>query len=112
MFCDENITLHRDYASGLARAIIERDIDIKWSIPFGVYMPSVEKEYFRLLERSGLYMDSISLESGSQRVLDLMNKPIKASMFKEKVKILARHTDWDFSLSAIREREFQRYSQQ
>lgn len=95
MFCDENITLHKEYASNLARAMIRNDLHINWSIPFGVYMPSIEKEYFRLLEKSGLYMVSISFESGSQRVLNLMNKPIKASVFKEKTKILSNYTDID-----------------
>lgn len=69
------------YALDLARGIIDAGLDIRWSTDLRIEA-SYTPENCRLLQQAGLRAVAFGIESGSDRVLGLMNKGIKAELIR------------------------------
>jgi hypothetical protein len=74
---------------GLARALIEADVSIYYDSYFRVDEASAKLENAMLWRRSGLYRVRFGTESGSQRILDLMDKKITPDMTRAAISTLA-----------------------
>ncbi|HAD81450.1 MAG: hypothetical protein A2509_00255 [Candidatus Edwardsbacteria bacterium RIFOXYD12_FULL_50_11] len=72
LFWAESFTLDRQHALAVAREIISRKLDIGWVCNSRV--DQVDREMLEAFKRAGCWMIGYGVESGSQRVLDLMNK--------------------------------------
>ncbi|MCK9293557.1 MAG: radical SAM protein [Desulfobulbaceae bacterium] len=69
------------YALDLARGIIDAGLDIRWSTDLRIeaaYTP----ENCRQLQQAGLRAAAFGIESGSDRILGLMNKGIKVELIR------------------------------
>ncbi len=74
-FGDDNITLNTNYASSVFEAIIDLKLkDLVLSIPNGIRMTNTTPELQKIMKQAGVEELTISPESGSQRVLELMDK--------------------------------------
>jgi len=71
---DENFAVNRKRVEDICRGIIEADCDITFCFPSGLKMETLDGELLRLLSSAGMRYFSLSPESGSRRVLELMNK--------------------------------------
>ncbi|MCJ7604213.1 MAG: radical SAM protein [Desulfobulbaceae bacterium] len=69
------------YAISLARRIIDQGLDIRWSTDLRIEA-SYTPENCRLLYQAGLRAVAFGIESGSDRVLRLMNKGIKVELIR------------------------------
>jgi radical SAM superfamily enzyme YgiQ (UPF0313 family) len=77
-FEDDNLTLDREFARGLFRAMIDEKLDMSWSVPNGVALWNLEPDIIDLMAESGCYKVIYAVESGVQRVLDdVIGKPLK-----------------------------------
>jgi anaerobic magnesium-protoporphyrin IX monomethyl ester cyclase len=75
-FEDDNLTLRPARAKALFRGMIERGLCLKFSMPNGVAMSTVDEEMVRLMREAGCYEVYLPFESGNDRVLKkIMNKP-------------------------------------
>lgn len=75
-FEDDNLTLRPDRAKKLFRGMIERGLCLKFSMPNGVAMSTVDEEMVRLMREAGCYEVYLPFESGNERVLkEVMHKP-------------------------------------
>ena len=100
---EEMIYLHKKYkcqlffmldsllngvATGIANEVIKRDISLYWD---GYYRidDACTREKALLWRRGGFYRARIGVESGSQRLLDLMDKGITVPQIRENISNLA-----------------------
>jgi len=83
---DDNFTLDKKFAKEILRHIKKSGLKISWSVPNGVRMESLDDELLGLMKDTGLYLVSLGIESGSDRVLDLMKKKTSVSFIRETVK--------------------------
>lgn len=71
---DENFATDRARAASICRALAELPRRVTFCFPSGVKMETLDEEMIRLLASAGCRYISLSPESGSSRVLSLMNK--------------------------------------
>ncbi|MCP4647206.1 MAG: B12-binding domain-containing radical SAM protein, partial [bacterium] len=71
---DENFAIDRNRVKDICRGIIDRKMDITFCFPSGLKMETLDEEILQLLAKAGCRYFSLSPESGSTRVLKLMNK--------------------------------------
>jgi radical SAM superfamily enzyme YgiQ (UPF0313 family) len=74
--------LSPEYLRELSEALIEEGMDIKW-MAYARFEDEFTESFCRLLARAGCEKVLIGLESGSQRILDLMNKGTRLTHIKK-----------------------------
>lgn len=90
-FIDDNFLVFKNLVMDLCKQIIQQKLNIKWSC-FGIRLDRVDKEILDLMEKSGCYMLTVGIESGSQRILDHMKKNLTVELIKEKIKFINDET--------------------
>ncbi|MEW6409276.1 MAG: radical SAM protein [Nitrospirota bacterium] len=88
---DDNFTINRDNAKEFLRKLIDLNIEISWATPNGVRMDTLDEEMLVLMKKSGLYLISLGIESGSDRVLKLMKKNITVERVRNCIKMIKNH---------------------
>lgn len=73
---DDNFTLNKKFVKSFCKKLLESNLDISWATPNGVRLDSLDKECLEMMKESGLYLISVGIESGSDRVLKLMKKEL------------------------------------
>ncbi len=77
-FNDDNFFVDPNRVKEIAKGIIERKLEIEWSgMCRAEYIARWDNEMFSLLKKSGLKNLGIGVESGSQKILDMVNKGTK-----------------------------------
>lgn len=85
---DDNFTLDISYAKDFLKQLIAQNLDISLATPNGIRMDCIDGELLALLKQSGLYLISLGIESGSDRILNLMKKNLSVNIIKEKVRFI------------------------
>lgn len=89
---DDNFTLNQQKCAAVCEAFINEKIDLCWALPNGVRLDTLDAELLKLMERAGCYSLAVGIESGSQRVLDLMKKDLTLEEIEYKVALIKRVT--------------------
>ncbi len=84
-FLDDTFTLNRKRAIEIAKNIKREGLDISWS--FSSRVDTIDLELAKELRSAGGHAVFFGLESGSQRILDLIGKGISLERAKRAVKI-------------------------
>lgn len=80
-FLDECFLADRERAKTIMNAFIERGYNLTWKMP-NVSAWHLDDELLELMKRSGCKMITVSVESGSERVLHkIIRKPLKLDIF-------------------------------
>ena len=87
---DDNFTLNKKYAKKFCEELIALGLDLSWATPNGVRLDSLDTELLRLMKKSGLYIISLGIESGSERILQSTIKHLNLAKIKEKVKLIRK----------------------
>jgi anaerobic magnesium-protoporphyrin IX monomethyl ester cyclase len=85
---DDNFTINRSHADAVLTKIVEAKLGISIAFPNGIRVETVDKELLNLMKRAGAYLISLGIESGSDRILQLMNKKLKVAATEEKVNLI------------------------
>lgn len=85
---DDNFTLDKEYAKGFLNQLERLNLDISWALPNGIRMENLDIEFLHQMKRTGLYLISLGIESGSDRVLELMKKSLRVDKIKKMVKLI------------------------
>ncbi len=85
---DDNFTFNRNYAKMFSRRLIDLNLPISWATPNGVRLDGLDEELLKLMKQSGLYLISLGIESGSDRVLSLMKKETTVKQIREGIKMI------------------------
>jgi radical SAM superfamily enzyme YgiQ (UPF0313 family) len=87
---DDNFTHNRAVVEDFCHGIINRGLNIHWSGSTGIRLDSLDEELLDLMRRSGCYSFYVGIESGSQRILDLMKKHLTLEKIRQGVKMISR----------------------
>ncbi len=109
LLCD---SLLNPVATDLANTLIDEEQAIYWDGYLRADKPVTDRETTLMWRRGGFYKAKLGIESGSQRVLDLMNKKITVDQVKEAVISLAdagikTSTCWVIGFPGETEEDFQ-----
>jgi len=88
---DDNFTFNKDFAKSLLRRLIDLNLDISWATPNGVRVDTLDDELLSLMKKSGLYLVSLGIESGSDRVLGLMKKHVTTEKVRRGIEMISKH---------------------
>lgn len=83
---DDNFTLDKNFAKEVLRSVKQLGFKISWAVPNGIRMESLDDELLNLMKDTGLYLISLGIESGSDRILSLMKKNSGVSIIRDVVK--------------------------
>lgn len=73
---DENFTSSPGRTRKICELVIEKQLDITFCMPSGIKVETVDEDLLNLLRKAGCRFLTLSAESGSERVLELMGKPV------------------------------------
>jgi len=85
---DDNFTMDTSYAKEFLRKLKALDLGMSWAVPNGVRMDTLDEEMLGLMKETGLYLISLGIESGSDRMLRLMKKNITTAKIRESIKMI------------------------
>lgn len=88
-FMDDSFTINRNHLKEFCLALIENHLNITWSCLTRVNI--ISDEIIILMKKAGCTKVDIGIESGNQRVLNLINKGITLEQVREAAKILKRN---------------------
>lgn len=82
-FFDETFTFNRKRVEDICRSLIEEDLKVKWYCNTRAHL--ADKELLALMRKAGCRGISFGIESGSQRILDSVEKHVTVEQAKEAV---------------------------
>lgn len=88
---DDNFIINKKYALSLLNAFDNIGFNFSWATPNGVRLDSLNDEILFLMKKTGLYLVSLGLESGDDRILNLMKKSLSVKKIKEKIKLIRKY---------------------
>ena len=80
---DDTFTSPRSRVTEFCHLLISENIDITWACATRVDL--IDEELLHLMKRAGCWQVAFGIESGSQKILDLMKKGITVEKAKEKL---------------------------
>lgn len=89
---DDSFTQHREPVLALCERLIKSNLNITW-LSAGVRLDTLDRELLKLMEKSGCYSLAVGIESGSQRILNLMKKNLTIELIREKVALIKNNTN-------------------
>ncbi len=85
----EGIGSSGNFMQEFCKEIIDRKVQIEFTIPPGIRLSMVNEELLQLMHRAGFSeMITVGIESGCDRILKLMRKGITTEKIKEKIELL------------------------
>lgn len=88
-FWDDSFTVSKERTLELCRAIIARRLDIQWYCSTRADL--LDDELLGWMRRAGCRTIAIGLESGSERVLNLIRKRITVKQVLQAIRLIHRH---------------------
>jgi radical SAM superfamily enzyme YgiQ (UPF0313 family) len=92
-FMDDSFTSDRDFVMRLCGALLNSNLRMPWACPNGVRLDSLDADVLRAMQRAGCYSFAVGIESGSQHILDSMNKGLDIETITEKVRLVRNTTN-------------------
>lgn len=86
-FEDDNFTANKKRAYVILDSLIERKLGIHIKFANGIRADGVDGKMLEKMKKAGCYSISFGIESGSERVLEMMKKNLSLKRAKENVKI-------------------------
>jgi len=83
-FYDNAFGFYKKRAIEICKEIIKRKLDIKWVLSSRV--DNVDEQLLKIMKSSGCYYIMYGIESGSQKVLDTINKGISISQIEDTIR--------------------------
>jgi anaerobic magnesium-protoporphyrin IX monomethyl ester cyclase len=88
-FDDDNLVLNRKRAQKIFQGIVERKIDIVWTVPTGIALWALDDDLLKLMKDSGCYKLFVAVESGDEYILNkVIRKPLNLSKVRPLVKTM------------------------
>ena len=100
-FFDDNITWDKKRIIEICDEIIKRKLDIKWDTPNGVAIATLNEEVLKKMKKAGYYKIVMGIESGSEKTLTFMRKPVSLKHARKIIKICNKLGIWTWSTFVI-----------
>jgi radical SAM superfamily enzyme YgiQ (UPF0313 family) len=85
---DDMFSLQKQRVLDFCDGLEARRLDIAYTFPNGLRLDSLDKQMLTRMKATGVYAFTVGIESGSQRILDLMKKGISTDEVREKVALI------------------------
>jgi len=89
MFTDELFTARKSYVMQFCEELIKKQLGVAWSCLSRV--DTIDEETMALMKRAGCFRVGFGFESGSQRILDEMNKGVTVEQAKRAYRLAERY---------------------
>ena len=89
MIQDDNLTFKKEVILEFCEKIAP--LNIPWNCLNGIRLNSLDEEVVSAMENAGCHAVAVGIESGSQKILDDMNKKSKIEQIRDKVELLSKH---------------------
>ncbi len=90
---DDNFLQDRSFVVAFCRALLDRKLEVRWECGSnGIRLNQVDEELLRLMERSGCYLVSVGVESGSPRILAAMRRHLDLDEIRRTTALIRRVT--------------------
>ena len=89
MILDDNIAYRKDLFLELCEKI--RPLNIDWNCLNGIRLDFVDEELVKAMKEARCYAVSVGIESGSQKILNDMNKKLTIEFVSERINMLAKY---------------------
>ncbi len=90
-FLDDNFLMDIQYVTDLCNAFLDRGLKITWSCG-GARLEKMDINLVKLMEKAGCQIISVGIESGSQAMLNYMQKDTTLEMLREKIGMISKYT--------------------
>jgi len=84
---DDLFTCNKERVVEFCNLVIKNKLDIKWKCANGIRVNTVDLPLLKLMKKSGCYMLNYGVESGNQRILNLMRKGQTLQQIRNAVKM-------------------------
>lgn len=85
---DDDFTFNKKRTYSICEGILKKNLKITWSCMSNV--KNADYELFEIMKKAGCWQIAFGIESGSQRVLDLINKNIDLEKIRIAINLAAR----------------------
>lgn len=100
-FFDDNISWDKKRMIEICDEITKRRLDIRWDTPNGVAIATLNEEVLKKMKKSGYYKIVMGIESGSEKTLRFMRKPVSLEHAKKIIGICNKLGIWTWSTFII-----------
>ncbi len=100
-FFDDNLSWDKKRMIEICDEIIKRKLDIKWDTPNGVAIATLNEEVLSKMKKAGYYKIVMGIESGSEKTLRFMRKPVSLEHARKTIEICNRLGIWTWSTFVI-----------
>ena len=91
-FVDDDFTVSRSRVIEICKMLIERKYNLTWSIGNGIRLGTLDDELLTYMADSGCTYFSLGIESGDDKMLKEMKKPLTLKILNKRAPLLERHT--------------------
>ncbi len=91
-FVDDDFTVSRSRVVEICKMLIERKYNLTWSIGNGIRLGTLDDELLTYMADSGCTYFSLGIESGDDKMLKEMKKPLTLKILNKKAPLLEKHT--------------------
>lgn len=85
-FVDDTFTLIKSRTDEICKRIIEERIDINWKCD--TRLDRIDLETLKIMKQAGCYRVKVGVESGSDRILQAVNKNLSVKKIKDKIALI------------------------
>lgn len=89
-FIDDMFNMSRKRVLEFCKILESKKWDISYTFPNGLRLNTIDSETLAWMKKTGAYAFTVGIESGSQRILDAMNKKLTVEMIREKVELISK----------------------
>ena len=87
-FIDDMFNMSKKRVREFCHTLEDKNWGISYSFPNGLRLNTLDREMLIAMKQTGAYAFTVGIESGSQRILDLMNKQLTVELIREKVSLI------------------------
>ena len=91
-FMDDNFAARKNILREFCYRKLKENLRFVWTC-FTIRLDLLDKDTLKLMNESGCHMISVGIESGSQRILDAMNKRLNLEIVKERLSLIRNITN-------------------
>lgn len=89
-FIDDMFNASKKRVIEFCQKLAGKNWDVSYTFPNGLRLNTLDKESLYWMKKTGAYAFTVGIESGSQRILDAMNKKLTLELIREKVNLIAQ----------------------
>lgn len=85
---DDMFNFYKERVFEFCKGIKDRKLDISYTFPNGLRLNQLDEQMLQMMKDTGAYAFTVGIESGSQRILNAMNKNLTLEIIEEKVNLI------------------------